>query len=142
MRNGIIAAALAGALVALSAAPAAAQDDRCTGGNTPGGVFIVQFDTGQSAITPRSRQEIAAFASRAIGQKANRLCLDGYADARLGHEDDLLLAKARAEAVGNELAANGYPREKIVINKIIDPKRVFGRRETSTERKVEVRYGR
>ncbi|QQS10939.1 MAG: OmpA family protein [Rhodospirillales bacterium] len=142
MHKGFTAAVLAGALAALSIAPAAAQDDRCTGGNTPGGVFIVQFDTGQSTITPRAKQELAGFASRAIGQKATRLCLDGYADARLGHEDDLLLAKARAEAVGNELVANGYPRERIFINKIIDPKRVFGRRETSTERKVEVRYGR
>lgn len=139
-----IAAPLCGAFLAVATAfsPAYAQDNRCTGGQTPGGVIIVQFDRGQSLITPRAQKELAAIASKAIGQKVNLLCLEAFADAWLGKERDYDLARARADAVINELVAHGYPREKIVIQKITDPQRVLGRKETTTERKVEIRYGR
>ncbi|MCW5748860.1 MAG: OmpA family protein [Alphaproteobacteria bacterium] len=134
---------LAGALLATALVTAArAQDDRCTGGQTPGGVIIVQFDRGQALVTQRAQRELAAIARKAIAQKANLLCLDAFADAFLGQERDHQLARARAEAVANELAANGYPREKIIIHRITDPKRVLGQKETSAERKVEIRYGR
>jgi outer membrane protein OmpA-like peptidoglycan-associated protein len=139
------AAPLCGALlvtVALFSSSAYAQDNRCTGGQTPGGTIIVQFDRGQSLVTPRAQKELATTARRALSQKVNLLCLDAYADAWLGKERDHELARARAEAVVNELVANGYPREKIVINRITDPQRVLRGKETSTERKVEIRYGR
>lgn len=139
-----IAAPLAGLLLAASppVAGVRAQDDRCTGGQTPGGVIIVQFDRGQAYITPQAQKELAGVAHKAIAQKANLLCLDAFADAFLGKERDLALARARAEAVANELAANGYPRERVIIHRITDPKRVLGQKETMTERKVEIRYGR
>jgi outer membrane protein OmpA-like peptidoglycan-associated protein len=127
---------------ALIPATAHAQDDRCTGGQTPGGVIIVQFDRAQSILTPRAQRELAATAKKALAQKVNLLCLEGFADAWLGQERDLALAQARADAVANELAANGYPRDRIVIRRISDPKRVLRRKETTTERKVEIRYGR
>ncbi|HEX2890146.1 OmpA family protein [Vineibacter terrae] len=136
-----IAALLASALLMLGSITAAAQDDRCTGGQTPGGVIIVQFDRGQSLLTPHAQKALSGIARKAIAQKANLLCLEAFADAWLGKERDLELARARAETVTNELVANGYPREKIVIRRITDPKRLLGK-ETSTERKVEIRYGR
>jgi outer membrane protein OmpA-like peptidoglycan-associated protein len=134
-----IAALLAGMLIATTVQ---AQDDRCLGGQTPGGVIIVQFDRGQSLVTARAQRELAAIARKAIAQKANMLCLHAYADAWLGKERDYELARQRAEAVINELVANGYPREKIVIHRITDPQRVLGQKETTAERKVEIRYGR
>lgn len=139
-----IMAPLAGALLAITllGAGARAQDNRCTGGQTPGGVIIVQFDRGQSYLNARAQRELAGIARKAIAQKANLLCLEAFADASLGKEQDLQLAQARADVVANELAAHGYPREKIVITRISDPKRVFGQKETKTERKVEIRYGR
>jgi outer membrane protein OmpA-like peptidoglycan-associated protein len=139
-----IAAPLAGALL-LAAQPLAgawAQDDRCTGGRTPGGAIIVLFDRGQAALNARAQRELANVARQAIAQKINRLCLDAFADAFLGKERDHALARARADAVANELAAHGYPADKIVIHRITDPKRVLGQKETMTERKVEIRYGR
>ncbi|HKU99030.1 MAG TPA: OmpA family protein [Vineibacter sp.] len=141
MRKPIV-AFLASTLFCLAAATASAQDDRCVGGQTPGGVIIVQFDRGQSLLTPRGQRDVATIARQAIAQKANQLCLEAFADAYLGKEKDIELARARAEAVTNELIANGYPRDKIVLRRITDPKRVFGQKETSTERKVEIRYGR
>ncbi|HJQ60625.1 MAG TPA: OmpA family protein [Vineibacter sp.] len=143
MVKGIV-APLAGALL-LAAPPLAgvrAQDDRCTGGQTPGGVIIVLFDRGQAVLNAQAQRELASVARRAIAQKANRLCLDAFADAFLGKERDHALARARADAVAYELAAHGYPRENIVIHRITDPKRVTGQKETMTERKVEIRYGR
>jgi outer membrane protein OmpA-like peptidoglycan-associated protein len=139
-----IAAPLLGALlvVAVPLAGAKAQDDRCTGGQTPGGAIIVLFDRGQAVLNAQAQRDLANVARRAIAQKVNRLCLDAFADAFLGKERDHALARARAEAVANELAAHGYPRENIVIHRITDPKRVLGQKETMTERKVEIRYGR
>ncbi len=139
-----IAGRLAGAILAATCftAVAHAQDDRCTGGQTPGGVIIVQFDRGQAWLTPRAQGDLAAVARKAIASKVNLLCLEGFADASLGQERDLQLALARADAVASELAANGYPRDKIFVRKVTDPRRVFGQKETRTERKVEIRYGR
>ncbi|TWT15774.1 OmpA family protein [Reyranella sp. CPCC 100927] len=139
-----IAALLASAFLCLTAAAAQAQDDRCVGGQTPGGVIIVLFDRGQSILTPRGQRDVSRIASQAIAQKANQLCLEGFADAHRGKErdKDIELARARAEAVASELVANGYPREKIVVRRITDPIRVFGTKETASERKVEIRYGR
>jgi outer membrane protein OmpA-like peptidoglycan-associated protein len=138
-----IVAPLAGALLAatLLVTGARAQDDRCVGGQTPGGVIIVLFDRGQSFLNARAQRELATITRQAIAQKANQLCLEGFADAAAGKTYDLQLAWARAEAVANELAANGYTRDKIVIRKVTDPKRLTAR-ESKTERKVEIRYGR
>ena len=140
-----IVAPLAGALLAvlLLATGARAQDEsRCVGGQTPGGVIIVLFDRGQSIVNARAQREIAGIAKKAIAQKAYLLCLEGFADASAGTARDLELARMRADAVADELAANGYPRDKIFVRKVSDPKRLFGRKESSTERKVEIRYGR
>ncbi len=140
-----IVASLAGALLAvlLLAPGARAQDEsRCVGGQTPGGVIIVLFNRGQSFINARAQREIADIARKAIAQKAYLLCLEGFADASSGQEQVLELARMRAEAVATELAANGYPRDKIFVRKVTDPKKLFGRKESATERKVEIRYGR
>jgi outer membrane protein OmpA-like peptidoglycan-associated protein len=139
-----IVAPLAGALLVMSllVASARAQDEsRCVGGQTPGGVIIVLFDRGQSILNARAQREIAGIAKKAIAQKAYLLCLEGFADASGGTARDLDLARMRAEAVADELAVHGYPRDKIFIRKLTDPTRLT-RRESSTERKVEIRYGR
>jgi outer membrane protein OmpA-like peptidoglycan-associated protein len=138
------AAAVAASLV-LAATSAQAQVERCVGGETPapGGAYVVLFDAGSAAVKDRARRELAQIASTARSRFANRICLDGFADATVGRQADLALARRRAEAVMNELAANGYPREKISIRNIVDPAnagRVGG--ESRTERKVEVRFGR
>src|SRR5262245_38765403 len=67
-----IVAPLAGALLAatLLVTGARAQDDRCVGGQTPGGVIIVLFDRGQSFLNARAQRELATITRQAIAQKA------------------------------------------------------------------------
>lgn len=145
MRKTIV-AVLAGGLLFAAQSVSAQTTDRCVGGNTPvaTGAYIVLFDPASAEIKPRARRELADIANTAKQRYINHICLDAFADSEPGRDADLAMAVRRAQAVSSELAANGYPAEKISIRNIIDPKsltRVTGT-ESRTERKVEIRFGR
>jgi outer membrane protein OmpA-like peptidoglycan-associated protein len=92
---------------AASAPPAPASDR----------AYIVFFELGRADIGPRGRQIVAEAArnSGAPGGGAGRIELQAYAD-RSGRADrNQRLSQRRAEAVADELARQGVPRERIAI---------------------------
>jgi outer membrane protein OmpA-like peptidoglycan-associated protein len=79
--------------------------------------YIVFFEWGSADIGPRGRQIVAEAArnSGAPGGGAGRIELQAYAD-RSGRADrNQRLSQRRAEAVADELARQGVPRERIAI---------------------------
>jgi len=142
----IVAAGLSVGLLFGAASAKAQVTDRCVGGVTPTatGAYIILFDPKSAEIKPRAKREIAEVANAARQRYASHICLDAYADSVPGVDPDLALAQKRADVVMSELAANGYPAEKISVRNIIDAKglnRITGS-ESRTERKVEIRFGR
>src|SRR6185369_8812121 len=120
----IVAAGLTVGLLFGAASAKAQVTDRCVGGVTPTatGAYIILFDPKSAEIKPRAKREIAEVANAARQRYASHICLDAYADSVPGVDPDLALAQKRADVVMSELAANGYPAEKISVRNIIDAK--------------------
>jgi outer membrane protein OmpA-like peptidoglycan-associated protein len=113
-RLGLLAATLT-----LFAVPAFAQ----TVGSCPAGAGSaageqpawVLFDLGSAQLRPEAKPVIADAVAKAKARQAVSVCVIGQTD-KLGDKNyNAQLAKARSQAVANELVRVGMPAKKVII---------------------------
>ena len=99
------------ALERLAAANAAAvkKEDRGTVITLSGNVL---FASGKSELLPGAQQSLSQIAEALKSQDA-KLLVEGHTDSRGSEQTNLLLSKARADAVGNYLISRGIPSERV-----------------------------
>jgi outer membrane protein OmpA-like peptidoglycan-associated protein len=86
-----------------------------TGMEPASGQSIVYFDSGSASLTSTSREELrAALAQQRLGTQT-RIQVTGYADSVGAPEVNERLSQRRAEAVAEELAMLGVPREAVDV---------------------------
>jgi len=75
-------------------------------------ITVVHFDTGKTAIRPSDAHFLDELAARLAGNSGVQVCILGQADKQGGEEKNRKLSLARAEAVGQYLAARGVPKQQ------------------------------
>lgn len=99
------------ALDRLAAANAAAvkKEERGTVITLSGNVL---FASGKSALLPGAQQSLDQIAEALKSQDA-KLLVEGHTDSRGSEQTNLMLSKARADAVGSYLISRGIPSERV-----------------------------
>jgi cytochrome c oxidase subunit 2 len=94
----------------------------------------VYFDTGEAALDAASRKTITDVASTARAS-GSTIALTGYTDQTGNVDQNLALAKSRANAVHDALMAEGLPESNIVMK---SPEFVTGAGSNAEARRVDV----
>jgi len=99
------------ALERLAAANAAAvkKEERGTVITLAGNVL---FASGKSVLLPGAQQSLAQVAD-ALKSQDSKLLVEGHTDSRGNEQTNLMLSKARADAVGTYLVSRGIPQERV-----------------------------
>jgi len=100
------------ALDRLAAANAAAvkREERGTVITLSGNVL---FASGKSALLPGAQQGLDQIADALKAQEDSKLLVEGHTDSRGSEQTNLMLSKARADAVGSYLISRGIPSERV-----------------------------
>jgi outer membrane protein OmpA-like peptidoglycan-associated protein len=94
----------------------------------------IQFPFRSAALDEKGRQTIAGVAAELKGARGIVL-VTGYSDGRGTPERNRRFAEDRARAVGDALAANGVPGERI---RLVKPARAVGDGSREEARRVEI----
>ncbi|MBM3650217.1 MAG: OmpA family protein [Alphaproteobacteria bacterium] len=107
---------IATAAVVATATAAAQTVGSCArgGGNQPQPVWVL-FDLGSSQIRAVEKPKIAEAAKTAKDRQVSSICLVGHTDKLGDKAMNAKLARARAQAVANEMIHLGYPAKNLVI---------------------------
>ncbi len=141
-------AVFAAASLIAGAAPAFAQTvgtcPRGGGSNQPQPVRIL-FELNSSQIRPAEKPAIAQAVKTAKDRQVTAICLIGHTDKLGDKAYNEKLARARAQAVAQQMVRDGYPGKNITI--VADPE-AFGNMSLGNEnaseidRKVTIFYAR
>lgn len=96
----------------------------------------IYFDLGSAALPPEAGEALAKVAEAARSQADKRVSISGYHDASGDAATNAELAKQRALAVRDALAANGIAEDRLVMEK---PVATTGGAEAREARRVEMR---
>jgi cytochrome c oxidase subunit 2 len=97
-----------------TAAPAATTPERTRLASLPAKVY---FETGQTNLGPQGQEVVAAVAStvKEAGGAVGAVAITGFTDRTGNPNQNLELAKGRAEAVKDELVAEGLSETEVVM---------------------------
>lgn len=73
----------------------------------------VLFASGKSALLPGAQQKLEQVAEALKSQDDTKLLVEGHTDSRGSAETNLMLSKARADAVGTFLGSRGIAQDRI-----------------------------
>jgi outer membrane protein OmpA-like peptidoglycan-associated protein len=91
-------------------AAAVKHEDRGTVITLPGNVL---FASGKSQLLPGSQSSLGQVADALKDQDNAKILVEGHTDSRGSEQTNLMLSKARADAVGSFLTSRGIPQERI-----------------------------
>lgn len=91
-------------------AAAVKHEDRGTVITLPGNVL---FASGKSQLLPGSQSSLAQVADALKDQDNAKILVEGHTDSRGSEQTNLLLSKARADAVGLFLTSRGIPPDRV-----------------------------
>lgn len=72
----------------------------------------VLFASGKSALLPGAQQSLDQVAD-ALKTQDNKILVEGHTDSRGSEQTNVMLSKARADAVGSYLVSRGIPQERV-----------------------------
>lgn len=72
----------------------------------------VLFASGKSALLPGAQQSLDQVAD-ALKNQDNKILVEGHTDSRGSEQTNMMLSKARADAVGSYLVSRGIPQERV-----------------------------